>query len=98
MLTIQAFITLVKKIKSFDSITGKASYYNCIVEGDVLHFIRKNTGKPRQINLNEAYAAYMKEQVINTIILRNYMRSRVYSPTLGLLIAMGLYNDKGVRN
>lgn len=97
MLSIQAFIALVKKIKSFDSITGKASYHSCVVKGDVLHFIRKNTGRSWHINLNEAYAVYLKEQFINTVVLRNYMSSRVYSPTLGLLIAMQLYNSKGVR-
>lgn len=98
MLTIQAFISLAKEVKSFESITGKASYHNCVLEESILHFIRTNTGKAWQINLNEAYTAYLNEQFINTVVLRKYMSSRVYSPTLGLLIQMGLYNKNGIRN
>jgi len=98
MLDQVSFTELVKKVKSYKSITGKAAYINCRVEQDVLYFIRANTGKAWKIHLLEVYDVYLKEEVINTVVLRNYMRSRVYSPTLGLLIAMGLYNQKGLKN
>lgn len=98
MLDNVSFVELVKKVKSYKSITGRASYTNCRVEQDVLHFIRKNTGKTWKIHLLEAYEVYLKEEVINTSVLRNYMSSRVYSPTLGLLIEIKLYNTKGIRN
>ena len=98
MLSSTLFISKVKKIQSYKSITGKATYINCYVAGDSFHFVRQNTGKAWKLNLSEAYNAYLNETFINTPILRNYMSGRVYSPTLGLLIAIKLYNNKGVRN
>lgn len=97
MLSYKSFLGLAQKVKSYKSVTGKATYINASVEGDVLNFVRQNTGKHWKLNLLEAYEVYTKEEIINTTILRRYMSSRVYSPTYGLLIAVKLYNSNGVR-
>jgi len=98
MLTFEKFMDRVKQVKSYKSVTGRATYSHCAVDGVVLNFIRDNTGKTWQINLPDAYTAYQNEPLINTTVLRSYMRNRVYSPTMGLLIAIELYNRKGQRN
>ncbi len=97
MLSFKSFLSLAKKVKSYKSVTGKAAYINARVEDDILYFVRQNTGKAWKLSLLEAYEVYKKEKIINTNILRGYMSGRVYSPTLGLLIAVKLYNSKGVR-
>lgn len=85
----------LSKIKVW-SVTKKASYSNFKIEGDLISFTRDFTNKNWSINIDELYKAYTNENFINTIVLRKYMSNRVYSPSLAILIEIGLVNNKGI--
>lgn len=90
-----AFIGRIGSIKKFYSVTRKASYAELLLKKNILYFKRSNTQKHWKLDINELYKAYRNEDFFNTIVLRKYMSSRVYSPSLGLLIATGLCDSKG---
>lgn len=75
--------------------TGSASYSKFSIVGDVLKFKRNNTGKMWEININELFDAYQNLETINTILIKQYVSGRVYSPSCAVLIAMNLYDEKG---
>jgi hypothetical protein len=98
MISKDEFIKRIKNLKSFTSTNGTASYSNLKLNGNQLSFIRDNTDKVWSLNVEEVYAVYLKEHRFNTMVLRKYLKGRVFSPSLGLLIATGLCDANGNRN
>lgn len=91
------FIDRINALKTFQSTTGSALYSDLKLTGSTLTFTRENTGQIWKLNLDEAYKAYTKESYLNTVVIRNYVKGRVYSPALGLLMATGLCDKEGNR-
>jgi hypothetical protein len=91
------FISRIRKLKTFKSKTGRASYSNLKLEGNILSFKRDNTGLYWELNIENAYKAYVKENYLDTVVLQKYVTGRVFSPTLGLLMATGLCDGGGIR-
>jgi hypothetical protein len=83
--------------KKIGSTTGKATYSNFKVEGELIHFKRDNTGQPWQLDIGPVYDVYLKERFINTTVLRKYISGRTYSPSLAILIASNFIDKQGNR-
>jgi hypothetical protein len=91
---------LIRQIKEFDKISsksGRASYSNFKVNGDLVHFIRDNTKQRWSLDIDVVYNVYRKEKRINTVVLKRYFSGRVYSPSLTILIASGFCDEQGNR-
>ncbi len=97
MIAKDEFINRIKKLPSFFSITKKASYSELSLTGNMLNFKRNNTNQYWDLNIDDVYEVYLKENFINTVILKKYLSGRVFSPSLGLLIATGLCDMNGNR-
>jgi hypothetical protein len=97
MTTKEEFYKRVSQIQSFTSITGRASYSQLTIVKNILSFKRSNTQKDWELNLDDLYEAYTKEHYFNTVILKNYLTRRTYSPSLGLLIKTQMINKEGFK-
>jgi hypothetical protein len=97
MKTKTQFVDAVREVRKMTSKTGTASYSDFSLEGAALSFKRDNTGKYWKLDIDEVYRAYTKESFINTVILRKYISSRVFSPSLALLIKTGFCDAEGNR-
>ncbi len=97
MISKTEFINRIKQLKSFMSKTGRASYSQLRLEGNKLFFKRDMTGVDWKLNIDNAYWAYTQENYFDTVVLQKYVIGRVYSPTLGLLMATGLCDKEGIR-
>ncbi|MCL7987719.1 hypothetical protein M8998_07195 [Sphingobacterium sp. lm-10] len=88
-ISLEEFLKEAKKVKAFKSKTGK-SYEVVTVEGSMMHIIREHTGKPSPMNLEGVWNAYRKLDNFTTKNFAPYVVSRTHSPSLGLLIHLGL--------
>jgi len=98
MISKNEFINRIRLLKSFKSKTGRASYSDLKLEVNILSFKRDNTNLNWKLNIDNAYLAYTKEDYLDTVVLKKYVTGRVYSPSLGLLMATGLCDKEGIRN
>ena len=95
MVSKKLFLKRVKTLNTFASKTRKASYSDLVVTKNILSFKRDNTQKYWTLNLDEVYNAYTKEDYFNTVVLKQYVTGRVFSPSLGLLIVTKLCDLNG---
>lgn len=96
MIDKKGFIKRIKGLNSFESKTGK-TYSNLLLNENILSFKRDSTGKYWDLDIDEVYHVYTKENYFNTVVIRKYLDVRVYSPALGLLMATGLCDKAGIR-
>lgn len=85
-------------VKEATSITKKAKYVDFKIQQDQLYFTRVNTKRRWSIRLHELYLAYNALNQIDYKSIKEYVTGRVYSPSLAVLIASGLYDDQGIKN
>lgn len=92
MITEQEFFQQASQIHSYKSVTGE-EYADISVNNGILSGIRCSTAKPYKIQLSKLYLGYKtlteKGEPVTTTTLKPFVRM-VQSPSLGLLIAMGL--------
>lgn len=94
----QQFIQRVRQLPpGVPSKTGRASYSGFHLQGDSLSFVRDVQHTNWRIDIGQLYVAYVQLEQINTILIRQYVKGRVYSPACAILMAMGLYNSAGRR-
>ena len=82
------FFELVKDIKSFRSLIGK-EYEVISIDGGVMSFVRKATGRIWKMDLKGVHRAYFELNDFKTKNFRPYV-PRTHSPALGLLLHVGL--------
>lgn len=87
-ITLENFTTLVKRVKTFESITGKVYVVNKLV-GNTLFFTRQSTNKEWSVELNNVLDAYKNLTDFRTKNFAPFVPRR-HSPSLGLLIHVGL--------
>ena len=84
----------IKKVKGIPKkiYSKRGIEYNVNEVTDVTITIHgKTRSLPVNINIEELYEAYIKEDKINTTTLRKYIKTgRFYSPSYAVLIAMDL--------
>lgn len=97
MISKTEFYKRVKRLRKIRSVTGRASYSNFTLEHDNLIFQRVNTKQYWKLNLDELYSVYKTEKYFNTVILRNHLTGRIYSPSLAILIAIKACDKDGYR-
>ena len=97
MLNRKDFDKRIQRLVKIYSVTGTASYSDFTLTDCVLNFVRDNTGKPENIDINQLYQAYIGESFINTVILRKYFKKRVFSPALAILLAIEVYDSNGLK-
>ena len=82
------FIKMVGPVAFFNSLEGEEYIVKKIV-GSNLHFERKSTGKPWDMDLKEVLKAYKELKDFKTINFKPYV-PLTHSPALGLLLHLGL--------
>jgi len=96
MVSKSIFLKSVQSLSKFKSKKG-AVYSDLSFSGNTIRFKRESTGKYWFLDLDNVYTAYSSEEYLNTVIIRKYVRHKVYSPSLGLLITTGLLDSAGYR-
>jgi hypothetical protein len=96
MISKNEFINRLNKLNSFKSKRGE-TYSDLSLNNNILSFKRDSSGKKWDLNLDDVYNVYLKENYLNTVVIRKHMSGNVYSPSLGLLMATGLFDEKGNR-
>lgn len=97
MLSISDFIGKLRKLTRIQSKTGRATYSQIEVIGDVIRFKRDSTGNYRKLKVSELYNIYRNLDYINTNNVKPYIQGWKYSPACAILIAIKIYNPQGVR-
>jgi hypothetical protein len=97
MLDKEAFIFRLKKVKYAPSKIGTAGYQIKRVDWPKLVFIRDGKTTVETINIDKLFLAYTKLDFIDTKKIIKYISGGVYSPAVAILIASGLYDEKGYR-
>ena len=82
------FIKLVGPVANFNSLEGE-EYVVTKLQGSVIHFIRKSSGKPWDMDLRDVLRAYKELKEFKTENFRPYV-PLTHSPALGLLLHLGL--------
>jgi len=78
--------------------TGKAAYTSfSLDDNNILHFVRVNTQKNWEINIDDLYAVYAKNDFINTTVIRDFKNAKVNSPSVAILMAINCIDKRGYR-
>ncbi|WP_421920415.1 hypothetical protein [Marinifilum sp.] len=89
-MTYDLFVEQLSKLNEAFSITGKAKYDSICISNDRVEYVREKTGNKEFLLLSELFEFAKKESAINTIIARDYISGRKYSPACAILIAAGV--------
>lgn len=92
---IEKFVTLLSQVHEAVSVKGR-NYTDIQVSGSRIMYTRESNSH-ESIDIQELFEVFEKVNCINTIILRNYITGRKFSPALAILKAAGLYNEQGMR-
>ena len=92
----EEFKKRLSTIKNATSVQGK-SYIQIHVSGDSI-FYKRESGSIESVSLRELFHIFQSQAFINTIILRDLITGRKFSPSLAILIESGLYDGGGRRN
>ena len=87
-ITFLEFIKLVGPVANFNSLEGE-EYIVKKLQGSVMHFIRKSSAKPWEMDLKDVLRAYKELKEFKTENFEVYVPRR-HSPALGLLLHLGL--------
>jgi len=87
-ITYSDFLHKVKGTTYFSSLTGKA-YQVTALRGDIMSFIRIETGEEWKMDLSGVHRAYLELDDFKTVNFKPYV-NRTHSPALGLLLSLGL--------
>lgn len=91
----ESFKRQIGSLSSAESKKGKL-YSNVQVIGDQIWFTRES-GSREDLSIRELFAVYSRLDYINTTILRKYITGRMFSPSMAILKAAGLYDPSGFR-
>ena len=84
------FLAKLGKVKSAESVKQHVVYSSIHLDGNKCKGTRESTGNDFEIDVDKLYLAYSKLDVINTTELKRYIKKRVQSPALAILVKMGL--------
>lgn len=87
------FVTQLSQVHEAVSVQGK-HYTDIHVSGTHIEYTRESNSR-ESIDIQELFEVYEKANQINTIILRNYITGRKFSPAMTILISAGFYNEYG---
>ena len=85
MLSYKTFKKEIAAMSTVISINRQSSYKIVSVVDDSLFFIREGKDNTECINLNELYNFYINETDYKTTVAKEYLSSRVYSPSAAIL-------------
>ena len=88
-LTKEEFIRQLQIIKEADSVQG-VHYSQINICKNKIQGIRDSTQKSFTVDIESLYRAYSENDVINTSVLKEYIKNRVQSPAYAILIKMGI--------
>ena len=77
--------------------TGKASYSEFRVVNPIFHFKRNETGQYWDLDIDVLYSVYLKNDFINTTVVKETTGGRVNSPSVAILMAIGCLDKDGKR-
>ncbi len=77
--------------------TGTASYTGFKIDGELLHFHRVVPKTNWNLNLKTIYQVYLRNDFINTAVVKRETGGRVNSPTVAILLAIGCIDERGNR-
>ncbi|MEO6233051.1 MAG: hypothetical protein ABJB11_16945 [Ferruginibacter sp.] len=77
--------------------TGKASYSEFRVINSTLHFKRNETGEYWDLDIDVLYSVYLRNDFINTTVVKEITGGRVNSPSVAILMAIGCLEQDGKR-
>ena len=78
--------------------TGKASYTSfSLDDNNILHFVRLNTQKNWELDLDDLFEIYATEKFINTAVVKKIKNRKVNSPSVAVLMEIGCIDKIGNR-
>lgn len=90
------FKNLLAGITKAYSVKEKKKYKNISIKDDQIYYLRESNSY-ESISIHELLDVYKKCNFINTVILRDYISGRKFSPSLAFLVESGLYDQRGYR-
>ena len=97
MMNKDKFFKKTKNLSVIKSKTGKATYSNFSLAGNILSFSRVEKDTVWKLDLLELFEFYKKESFFNTSIIKANLKHRTNSPALAILMAIGACDKAGFK-
>ncbi len=85
----EEFVKILKTVKSAKSASQDKKYVNIKVVGKNI-LGQRESGDEFKIDIEQLYIAHRQETIITTTVLKKYIKNRTQSPSLAILIEMGI--------
>jgi hypothetical protein len=86
VMTKSEFKNNIEVIDKVYSIRDRIEYSITNIDGDNLYFAREGKSNIEKISISEMYELYLNEERINTTEARKYIKGRVQSPAVAIVL------------